>query len=827
MEDSWSPVGSVWSSTYGAGEAYMPVLEALESLCRGHKGEQRVALLRRYAPTWLVQMPALLEPSSRGALQRELFGTTRERMLREATTALEELTARRGLILVLEDLHWSDHSTIELLAVLARRREPARLLVLGTYRPEEVTSRLHPLSGVKHELHMHEYCRELALTRLTEAGVTQYLAACFPDVQFPPAVVHLVCERTDGNPLFLVNVRDHLIAQGVLVYQDGHWTLTCQAAAVTIGLPARIQQLIEVQIARLSPQAQAILEAASVAGMDFSTTAVAAGLREEQEGIEKGCEELARHGRFLRATGVEEWPDGTAATRYEFLHALYQEAFYERVAAGRRVYLHQRIGARFETGYGERAGEIAAALAMHFERGRDFSRAVKYYQQAGENALRRYAHQEAIAHFDTGLTLLRTFPETPEHDQHELQLLLPLGTTFYMTKGPMAPEAEAVYDRACELCICLDVAPQLAPAYAGLTRYYATRGELQTAGKIVDKFLALAQQCPDSWLLPTAHVTQCALRFFAGDFAFARGAAEQVVGSYDVQKHGSLILHIGEEPGILALATQAWALWYLGYSDQATQKCQEANSLTQVIPHPFNIALTHVYAAFLHQLRGEIQEARHRTDALLKLATEQEMPFWLAPGLVHRGWVLVQTGVWDEGVASMRQGLDQLRTLGATIWWVTFQALLGEVYIKASRFDEGQRCLEEAFTKAQEVGEFFHSAELSRLQGELTLQGAKQKTKVESNLQPLAPNTQAGGEQEAEGHFLKAIEVARKQQAKSLELRATVGLCRLWQWQGKKGEGHQMLSEIDQWFTEGFGTRDLQEARALLDTLSEREGVFP
>lgn len=318
--------------------------------------------------------------------------------------------------------------------------------------------------------------------------------------------------------------------------------------------------------------------------------------------------------------------------------------------------------------------------------------------------------------------MLSPLPETPEWDQRELQLLVALGVPLYMTKGPAAPEAETIYERARELSTRLTTAPQLAPAYLGLTRYYAIRGKLQTARELADKLLALARQFPDASFLAAAYAAQGAIRFFLGDFPSTRSAAEHVIENYDAEKHGSLIFRLGEEPGILGLATQAWALWYLGYPDQAMQKCQEANSLTQVLPHPFNIAFAHVYAGFLHHLRGEVQEAQHRTDALLTLATEQEIPFWVAPGLLMRGWALTEQGALNEGIALMRQGLGQLQAFGAEVWWVVYQVMLSEVYQKAGHLDEGRECLDEAVARAQEVGEFFHSAELYRLKGTLTLQ---------------------------------------------------------------------------------------------------------
>jgi len=311
-----------------------------------------VELLSQQAPTWLVQMPALLSTEAFAALQRKTQGTTRERRLRELTEAVEVLTAERGVVLWLEDLQWSDVSTLDWLAFVARRREPGRLLVIGTYRPVEVIVQDHPLKTVKQELQVHGQCVELSLRLLNEEHVSEYLVARFPvgaqhatPLQRLARIIH---QRTDGNPLFMVNVVDYLVAQGVLVHSDGRWALKGDIGESTGGVPESLRQLIARQIERLSAVARRALEAASVAGAEFSAAAVAAGLETEIGEVEEGCEALVEREQFLRSTGTAEWPNGTVAARYSFLHALYQEVLYERLPVGRRVNVHRRIGEREE-----------------------------------------------------------------------------------------------------------------------------------------------------------------------------------------------------------------------------------------------------------------------------------------------------------------------------------------------------------------------------------------------------------------------------------------------------------------------------------------------
>src|SRR5262249_31783002 len=269
--------------------------------CRGPSHERFRPLLEQHAPTWLAQMPALLSAAEQEALQRRTLGATRERMLRELAEALEVLTTEQPLVLVVEDLHWSDYATLDWLSFVARRRELARLLVVGTYRPEEVILREHPLKSVKQELQLHSLCQELALELLPERAVAAYLTARFPDHQVQAALVHTLYQRTEGNPLFLVTIVEELLRQGLLV-PAGQELILNDVIAGTGTVPENLQQMMEQQFERLSPTEQQVLEAASVAGVEFSAAAVAAGLAAPVEEVEQPCARLARRGQFVRAT---------------------------------------------------------------------------------------------------------------------------------------------------------------------------------------------------------------------------------------------------------------------------------------------------------------------------------------------------------------------------------------------------------------------------------------------------------------------------------------------------------------------------------------------
>ena len=815
---------------YGAGEAYLPVLEALGQLCRQPGGEQVVMLLSRYAPTWLVQMPALVSDTEFEALQRKAQGATRERMLREMAEAIEALTAERPLVLVIEDVHWSDHSTLDLLSLLAQRRGPARLFLLATYRPADVVVSRHPLKALKQELQVHGRCEELPLGFLTTVEVNQYLAARFPQQQFPSALGRIIHESTEGNPLFMVNVVDEWVRQKVLRETDGQWQLAAEIPDLASGVPESLRQMIERQLERLTPEEQRMLEAASVVGSEFTTATVAAVVEEQLEHVEAGCEGLAKREQFLRARGMETLEDGRVAGRYAFLHALFQQVLYERLAPMRCISLHQCIGDWEERAFGTRVGEHATELAMHFERGRDYPRAVHYLGQAAENAMRRNAYQEAIALLNGALGTLKFLPDTPERTQQELALHIALGVPLLMTKGYAAPEIEQTYARAHEICQQLGAHPQHLPALAGLFRFHLVRSELTTARALGEQVMHLAQGSADPLFRAAAHSMLGVTLAWLGEFPVAREHLEQGQHLYDPQQHRYVALLYGDDTGVVCHAYGASILWYLGYPDQARVSMQAALALAREVSIPHIVAFALDSAAWLHLHCREEDTTWEYLAMLEALASKQGFQHWVAASTILRGRRLVQQRQEGEGIALMRQGLAAYRATGAELGRAQYLALLVEAYGQIGQTQKGLTLLTEALTAIHKTGERHCEAELYRLQGALTLQQARasrqhvpgksttrrKKVSAVSEQWPIS-----GPHADAEACFLKAIEIARNQQAKSLELRAATNLSRLWQQEGKQKEAHRMLSEVYDWFTEGFDTKDLQEAKALLNALAE------
>lgn len=803
---------------YGAGEAYLPVLDALSRLCRGAEGVRVVELLRQYAPTWLAQMPSLVATAEREALRQEVLGATRERMLRELAEAFEALTVQTPLVLVLEDLHWSDYSTLELISYLARRHDPARLMLIGTYRPVEVILSDHPLKGVKRELQAHDLCRELPLEYLSEEIIAQYLSLRFPEHEFPALLARMIHRRTEGNPLFMINVVNYLQDEMTIVEHKGRWRLAANLAGIELGVPENIRQLIEKQIERLGPEEQRVLEGASVVGMECSTVAIAAGLNADLAWVEERCEELVRRHGFLSPARLVELPDGTITPRYKFMHVLYLEVPYECIPALRRAEIHRRIGACGELIYGESVSEIAAELAMHFEQARDWPRAAKYLSQAAENAARRFAHHESAALARRGLDALTTLPKSDERDGQELALRMVLGVALMALKGFADPEVKSVYLSARALCGRQRASAQQYSVLWSLGLFYYFRAETREALGSAEQLLDLAVRLHDPALIMEAHRALGVVLVETADFAAARQHLEQASALYlTTQQHPHLLM-TAHDTMVVVQCFAARVLWSEGYPDQALHKVNEALRLAAQHAHTESQVLAAHFSAHIHQLRREATLTRERAETLIALAEEYGLEMWKSFGVINRGWAMAEQGQVEAGIEQMRRGLASYEATGAQLWRPHFLGLLAAALAKVGRVEEGLAAITEALTAVHNAGEHYSEAELHRIKGELlVMKVAGVGEAREAAPRPALAETASLPSDEIRRCFDRALSVAQRQQSKAWELRAAISVARLYQRQGERAAARQLLAKTIGQFTEGLETADLREARDLLE----------
>lgn len=778
---------------YGGSEAYLPVLDAIQQLCRQREGKRVMATLHQCAPTWLLQLPSLLQDADVEALRRKTQGAGRDRMLREMAEALDALSLEKPVALVLEDLHWSDHSTLALLGVLARRREPARLMVVGTYRPTDVIVSGHPLRGFAQELAGRGLSDEVALGFLSAEAVHQYLIERFgvaaDDAAFA-ALADTVHRRTDGNPLFIVSVTDDLVARGVIVPGDGAWRVTGSMAQVNASVPDGLRQFIDRQLERLPDDDQRMLEAASVVGRVFEPAAVAAALGAPGEAVDDRCGRLVGRGVF-----IEEAP-GMA---YAFLHDLYRHALYDRLPLTGRTRLHRRVAELEAQASPAQIRDRAAHLAVHFERGGDPARAIEHLKQAAANALKRQAIQETVDLLQHALTLLATLPPGASRDAAELGVQTLLTNPLMLVKGYAAPEVSVVVARARELSERLPPGPALLSTLLGMARFQCVRGELDDAAALCDRIVALAEHAPDPIPLVADSVVVY-VSVFRGDLLTTRRHAEHGAAAYDLTRHGALTLTYGNDAGLVCLGFGAWALWGLGYADQASAGIAAAIDLARRLEIPYCDAVALFYASWLHLFTRNVDAAAASLDALESLSTQLGLRQFLAERTALRGWLALQRGGEVTGaIARLEQGLAEHRQTGARLMTPWILACLAEALDANGQATRAHATVDEAVGLATTTGELMPLMHALVVKGDLLASSGDDAPAAES--------------------FERAIAVAQRQSARSMELRAATRLAGLLRRQGKPADARALLARVHGSFTEGFDTPDLCEARALLEQL--------
>jgi predicted ATPase len=584
-----------------------------------------------------------------------------------------------------------------------------------------------------------------------------------------------------------------VLESGLLQERDERYDLT--GPLPPLAIPATLHDSLMARLDRLAT-VKSLAQLGATLGREFSYELFQAVALWDEETMRRGLHQLVE-AEFLYQRGLP--PQAT----YTFKHALIQDVAYQSLLRSTRQHYHQRIAQVLEARFPATVETQPELLAHHYTEAGLIAEAVPYWQRAGQRAIERSANVEAIAHLRQGLALLTTLPDTPERVQAELTLQTTLGPALMATRGYAAPEVAATYHRARELCQQAEDTSELFPVLWGLFLLYNARAEHETAREFGEQCFSLARRLDDPALLLQAHLVLGMSWFYLGQLSQAYAHYEQGMRLYDPHQHHALTFRYGNiDPGVGCLAFAGCTLWLLGYPEQALARVNEALTLAQHLEHPYTLARGLYWTTLLHQSRREWQVVSERADMAITVATEHQVALVLAVGPIMRGWALAMQGQGAEGLTQLRQGLDAYRVTGAAFQRPHFLGMLAEVHRSLEQPEAGLTALREALTLVETTGERYYEAELHRLQGELLLQHA-------------APEVS-----HAEACFQQSLAIARRQQAKSLELRAAMSLGRLWQRQGKRDEARALLAPIYGWFTEGFDTADVQEAKALLDELS-------
>jgi tetratricopeptide (TPR) repeat protein len=611
------------------------------------------------------------------------------------------------------------------------------------------------------------------------------------------ALKQLILDKTQGTPFFMEEIVQELREQGLLTdprrVGSAHQYLD-------LHLPTTVQAVLAARIDRLAPDEKALLQQLAVIGRQFPLSLIRQVITQPEADLYRLLASL-QHKEFLYEQPA--FPE----SEYLFKHALTQDVAYSTVLQEQKKLLHERTGQAIEQLFLGKVEEYYSELAHHYQRSGNVEKAVEYLQKAGQQAVQRSAYTEAIEQLNSALRLLGTLPDTKVHAQQELALQIMVGPVFIMTKGYTDPSAAATFQRAVELSERLDDATQRVAALLGIWRVCFSSANLLACREISTQVLELLQNAPDSPLLLPTYAQFGAAELFLGDPAHGRQLLTRGVALYDPSKHRPLVATTGIEVGMAAFSNLADVLWYMGYADQAESNSLRALAISRDADHPFNTMVALGFAARRCQFYRSTEATHKWTEAASTIGEEYGFSFPLAVTTMLRGWARAEQGYPEEGIAQLQQGLFSYHAMGAKLSLPYYLTLLADAYSKGGQIENALHTLRDALACAESTGEVWWMPEIHRLKGELTLR---------SSVQGLAFSVK-----EAEECFLKAVEIAQRQQAKSLELRAATSLARLWQQQGKSAEAHDLLAPVYNWFTEGFDTKDLQEAKALLSELEK------
>ena len=707
----------------------------------------------------------------------------KEKTLHAQLAQVEGLAARQPVLMVFEDIHWSDPTTRELLDLLIDRVPALRVMVIITFRPEFAP----PWLG-------RPQMTLLSLSRLPPRQRAEMIMGVTGGKALPTEIANQIINRTDGVPLFIEELTKSVVESGLVTEAGDLYTMTGPVMPLTI--PTTLHASLLARLDRLAPTRE-VAQIGAALGRSFSHELISAvaGMPEQQ--LDDALQQLVRAELVFRRGAPPN-------AEYTFKHALVQDAAYSTLLRGARRQLHARIAKVLEESFPEPVVTQPELLAHHCAEGGLVKRAVNYWFSAGQRALRACANVEAIEHLSQGIQLLALLPDTLERQRHELRFQTALGPPLMAVKGWAAPEAMRAYDRADELSRLLGDLSERFKIVWGLWILHVGRGESGKGRELSDELFRLADQAEDDDLRLEAHHSAWGTLTWLGEFATCWEHIQRGLILYSPVQHAAhAFTYGGHDPGVCGTALAAVNLWFLGYPERAAEHARRSLVLAEQISHPASVAHALHFGLLCHQLRRDGATVCAWGERLAKLAAEQDLAHYATIAIVSRGWILANQGQVNSSLPELRRGRQCSADLGMRVLEPYYTTLLAAAHLATGEASIALGLLEEASRFAEQSGVHYWDVELLRLKGK-----------------QLAQSSPCGAPQEVEACYAEALAVARRQQARSLELRVAMDLARLWRDQGKRPEARDLLAPIYGWFTEGFDTLDLKEAKRLLDELA-------
>jgi DNA-binding winged helix-turn-helix (wHTH) protein/tetratricopeptide (TPR) repeat protein len=781
---------------HSEGEPYLPVLEAIDRLARGLHGEMVQQTLKHYAPTWFAQFPWMLD--SRHDYEQQLTTVTATQMLREFCVFIESLTARIPVILWIEDLHWGDNSSINLLDALARREENARLFVIVSYRPVDAVLEGSLISQLKQTLSLHGFAAELALELLDYTAIGAYLGSRFHNIESTAAVTELVEDQTGGNPLFVITLADYLVEHGLLEQGEGQMRFTVPVEKVCDECPKSLRAIVKLQISVTTEQELSLLDAASIIGTKFSAQGIAGALAQEPKKAEEVCGQLAKRGQFLILDGTTNWPDGSIGQGYEFIHDIYRQTLYDAMPPGVRQGLHRNYANRLSTGFDGQRKSVVTELALHFELGGVRDQAITFLILAAEKAQFRSSGREAVAYLDRALAQLAALPQDKETERRELKVHLLLLHSLLFSVGYTSDQLDPHITRALELCNRLDDKSGQLRVLAYQGACYMLRGHHLGVEQTIEAAKSIEPFVSDPVLLSHRSLVSGVLAQVSGRHETALKHFTQCVDMLDDTDMRAPSRAFGHDPAVLAIGFSSLSAWMLGFPDEARTRVVSCMRRSEAVGGALSLVHGFDFALSLEQFRRDVVAAQSFDDSLMACMEKYGVAFTYMRKIASQNWLLLQTGAAEDAVTGLTKGIASAREQGARLFSSVSLTTLAEAHLANGAITEGLAIADEALDIVQD-GERFWEAETYRIKGELLRLENKDSA--------------------AEECFRASLKVAASQSVLSLELRAAKSLAKLLVKNGRKPEARQIVENTLCRFTEGFESADLQEATSLLNTL--------
>ena len=728
--------------------------------------------------TELLSLPARVRYPAVEASPQLLRRKTLEALL----SVIEAMAAASPVLMVVEDAHWADPSTLELLGLLVERLRSARVLLLVSCRPEfEPTWAGHAHSTV------------LRLNRLSRRESAAMVLRVTGGKRLPDRVLEQIVERTDGVPLFVEEMTKAVLESDLLAETADSYVMA--GPMTPFAIPASLHDSLMARLDRLA-SVKEVAQLAATLGRTFSFELLAAVSSMESRALEDALLQLET-AELVYRRGVA--PDIT----YDFKHALVQDVAYQSLLKRHRQRQHARIAQVLIEQFPVVADNQPEVVAHHYTEAGLAGPAADQWLKAGRRAMQRSANVEAVRHLEKGLDLLQAMPEGPERRRREIALQNTLGVSLMPTRGFGNLDVAEAFSRAASICEEEGDARGLFVALRGKGQYQMISGDLRAAREQAGRILDLAQELDDPGVLIEAHHLGWSALTFTGDFGAARRHAETGIALYDRERDHSLTyVYSGHDPGVCCRSFGSLALWQLGYPNEALANCRDGERLARDLAHPFSVTIALWATGMLHLLRRETNATLETGEAMIAHCSEKGFPPFIPMGRIFHGGALAEQGELTTGIAELAEGIAGVRASGTEYTLPLFFAWLAELCAKGGRIEEGLAALEQGRAMSEETEDRFSLPEFDRIEGELLL--------VRS----------AWNQADAQACFERSMQLARARDAKCLELRAATRLARLWGEQGRCTEAHELLEPIYDWFTEGFDTADLKDARALLDELA-------